>query len=414
MKAHTRMALALVLGLAAGMLPVGKSWAPVFEPIGSLWVNAIRMPVIPLVVSLIIGAISSADGLGVGRLAARAMALFLLSLSGFVAIATLVTPLLLRPLTLDPAGSEALRAAAGVDPAALRGLTPREWLVSLVPTNPFKAAADGALLPLMLFGVLYALAVARLEPERRRTQARFFQGVADAMLTVIRWVVAIAPVGVFALAWGLGSHLGRAAVGAIGYYIVVDVALVVAAGVALYLVTMLVGRVPLRRLQEALFPAQALAVGARSSLAALPLLIDGARGRLRLPEPVVGLVLPLGASLFKVGAAVTWPIGALLVARLYGIDLSGAKLVAFAVGTVALSLSSPGIPSGGFLIQAPLYTAVGLPPEGLGILIAIDLVPDLFKGPLNVTGYLSAATVVARLEGWSGGNASPPERVETG
>jgi len=154
-------------------------------------------------------------------------------------------------------------------------------------------------------------------------------------------------------------------------------------------------------MSPALLPAQTIAFTSRSSLAALPVLLD-AQERLGLSAAVAGFVLPLCASIFKLNSPITWPLGAVLVSQLYGVDFGGTNLVIFAIGSVILSLTVPGIPSGGFFVQAPLYLAVGLPPEGLGILIAVDFIPDLFKTLLNVTSYASTAIIVSvRGEGRS-------------
>lgn len=157
----------------------------------------------------------------------------------------------------------------------------------------------------------------------------------------------------------------------------------------------MIGRVTPRALLGAISPALVIGISSRSSLAALPVLITGLREKLKTPEPVLGVVVPLAASIFKFNAAITWALGAVFVAALYGVDVSAAHWLTFGVGTVLLSLTTPGIPSGGFLVQAPLYLAIGLPAEGLGILIAIDLIPDMFKTPINVMGYASAAAIAS-------------------
>jgi Na+/H+-dicarboxylate symporter len=156
---------------------------------------------------------------------------------------------------------------------------------------------------------------------------------------------------------------------------------------------------PLREIASAILPAQTIAFSSRSSLAALPVLLTDAPVRLGMSQTVAGFVLPLCASIFKVNSPITWPLGAVLVAQLYGVDFGGTNLVMFGIGSVILSLTVPGIPSGGFFVQAPLYLAVGLPPEGLGILIAVDFIPDLFKTLLNLTSYATTALLVARVEG---------------
>jgi Na+/H+-dicarboxylate symporter len=394
-----QVALALVLGFVAGIVLRDSGAVPFVEPVGTVWINAIRMPVLPLIVCLLISAIAgSQDSRRIGVLGVRSLAVIVAMLAVFAVIMTPLTPLLLGDLRFDPESTAALRQAARFDPALMQNVSLREWLLSLVPANPVRAAADGSLLPLVIFSVAYGLALAATRDAVRDTHVRFCQGVADAMTVVIRWVLAVAPIGVFALAFSVGAHLGIAAAGAIiRYILVVAGCLTVALGV-LYAVTVLFGGIPLRTFAAAVLPAQTIAFSSRSSLASLPVLISDARTKLRLSESVVGFVLPLGASIFKLNSPITWPLGAMLVAQLYGIEFGGSKLAIFAAGSVVLALTTPGIPSGGFFVQAPLYLSVGLPPEGLGILIAIDFIPDLFKTTLNVTSYASVALIVTRGE----------------
>ena len=271
-----------------------------------------------------------------------------------------------------------------------------DWVTSLIPVNPIKAAADGALLPVVLFTLAFSFALSRTAEATRTTMVTFFRGISEAILILVRWILALAPIGVFALAVALGSRLGTAAIGAIGFYIAVCIGMMVVSFGFLYLVVVLGTRIPLRQFSRAVLPAQAVAFSSRSSLAALPALIGGARDQLHLSEEVTGFVLPLGVSAFKLTAAIYWLIGALLVARLYGLDLSTAQIATIAVASVVLNASTPGIPSGGLLIQAPLYSAMGLPLEGLGVLIAIDTIPDMFKSMINVTADMVVATLLDR------------------
>lgn len=394
-----RVALALVAGFIAGVGLQHTVLPGFIEPVGTLWINAIRMPVLPLIVCMLIAAIArSGDTRVVGALGTRTLAVMLVVLSLFAVIMTPVAQALLGGITFDSESTASLRAAARFDSALLQQVTLREWLLSLIPVNPIRAAADGALLPLVVFSLAYGLALSRVPDGTRRTHVLFCEGVVEAMTTLIRWVLAAAPVGIFALAVSVGAHLGTAAAGAIVIYIVAcALSLVVAIGL-LYFITARIARMPLRRFAPAILPAQSIAFASRSSLAALPVLLNDARARLGLPDAVAGFVLPLCASIFKPNSPITWPLGAMLVAQLYGVDFEGMKLVIFAIGSVLLSLTVPGIPSGGFFVQAPLYLAVGLPPEGLGILIAVDFVPDLFKTALNLTSYATTALVVARWE----------------
>jgi proton glutamate symport protein len=391
------VATALAAGFVAGMLLRATDVPRYIEPLGTLWINAIRMPVLPLIVTMLIASIAgSSDTRQIGTLGGRTLAVMLTMLSLFAVVMMPLAKFLLGGLTFDPESTAALREAARFDPALLQQVSLREWLLALVPNNPIRAAADGALLPLVIFSLGYGLALSRVSEKNRETHVRFFQGVADAMSTIIRWVVIVAPIGVFALAVSVGARLGAAAAGAIIVYILACVICLSVAIVLLYVVTSRLGHVPLRTLAPALLPAQTIAFTSRSSLAALPVLLTDAQRKLGVTPTVAGFVLPLCASIFKPNSPITWPLGAVLVAQLYGVDFAGTNLAIFAIGCVILSLTVPGIPSGGFFVQAPLYIAVGLPPEGLGILIAIDFIPDLFKTLLNLTSYASTALMVSR------------------
>src|SRR5688572_18573232 len=243
------------------------------EPLGTIWINAIRMPVLPLIVMMLIASIAgSKDTRQIGTLGGRTLLVMLALLSLFAVIMMPLAKALLGGLTFDPASTAALREAARFDPALLQQVSLREWLLSLVPNNPIRAAADGALLPLVIFSLAYGMALSRVADSIREVHVRFCQGVADAMTTIIRWVVIVAPIGVFALAMSVGARLGAAAAGAIIVYILACVAALIVAIALLYVIMWKFSTVPLRVLAPALLPAQTIAFTSRSSLAALPVL----------------------------------------------------------------------------------------------------------------------------------------------
>ena len=173
------------------------------------------------------------------------------------------------------------------------------------------------------------------------------------------------------------------------------VLLVLAIGL-LYPVAVLLGRVSPASFARAALPAQAVAMGTRSSLAALPAMLDSAEKQLQLRREVSGFVLPLAVSTFRLNLAVSWIVGGLFIARLYGVPFGVASIATFYVAAVLMSFSVPGIPSGSLFIIAPLFPTVGLPVEGVGILIALDAVPDIFKTTLNVTGHMTVAAILGR------------------
>ena len=164
----------------------------------------------------------------------------------------------------------------------------------------------------------------------------------------------------------------------------------------MYAVVRVFSDVPLARFARALIPAQIVAISTRSSVAALPAMIDGATRVLRLPMHVSGFALPFGVSVFRLNQAVTWIVSALFVSKLYGVPLSTAQLAFLGACSVPMSFSIPGIPSGGLFIIAPFFVSVGLPIEGMGILLALDAIPDMFKTLLNVTSQMATTVLLAR------------------
>lgn len=393
---------ALVAGFLVGGTAVATS-ARVAEPllavtgpVGTLWVNAIRMTVIPLVVSLLItGVASMGDLRTVGRIGVRSLALFVALLAAVGLVVALIAPALYALYEVDPVSAAALRASVAATGVQVPELpTFAAWLTSLVPINPIKAAVDGAILPLLVFSVAFAIGVAHVPAHAREPVLALFRAIGDAMLRVVGWVLRLSPIGVFALAVTLGGRLGYSGAGAIGFYFLTHCALLLLAAALLYPVAVFLGRVPLRVFARAALPAQTVAMGTRSSLAALPAMLEAAEHKLRLSREVSGFALPLGVSIFRLNVAVSWIVGGLFIGQLFGLPFGVQAIATFYLASIVMSFSVPGIPSGSLFIIAPLLPTVGLPVEGVGILIALDAVPDIFKTLLNVTGHLTVATVV--------------------
>jgi proton glutamate symport protein len=408
MKETTAVLIALGAAVICGIAIAASGSASLLRatdfiaPVGTLWVNAIRMTVIPLVVSLLVtGVASASDVRSISRMGGRMLLVFVLLLAG---TALVVMPLSLALFQLLPhrLGLMALPSgaveAAGQLAAAGQTQTFSAWLSSLLPQNPIAAAASGAMMPLVLFTLLFALAIARSPAPARATLLGFFQALGDAMLTLVRWVVMLAPVGVFALVLPLAVHAGAELAGAIGVYIVAYSVGNVVVTLLLYPVMALAARIPMGRFARAALPAQLIAFSSSSSIASLPALVESAERGLGLPARVTGFVLPLAVSTFKIAAPLSWTVGALFVGWFYGIPLHGTQIATIAFAAVFLAFAVPGIPRGAFIMLTPLFLAIGLPVEGIGILIAVDAIPDTFSTVLNVTGDLAAAALVARGE----------------
>ncbi len=402
-----KVLIGLIGGLLAGMavgalgnpnLDAIASW---IEPLGTLWVNAIRMTVIPLVGSLLIVGVVGTDVRAVGRIGGRAIGLFLALIAFAAALTALVTPPLVGRLEPDLEAAASLRenlagaegAASGADVQTLG-----EWLVGLVPSNPMGAIADGAMLPFIIFTLLFSLAAARIAVAHREALTSFFKAVSETMLVLIGWILDLAPIGVFALALTLGANMGLNAAGAIVYYIILHSALCIALVLLIYPLAVFGGRMPLKEFIQGALPAQAVAFSSRSSLASLPPALEEAENRLKLPAAINSFLLPLGFSTFRITAPVPMIVGAYFIAYFYGITLEPIHLLTMVVTSLLASFTVPGVPGGGVIAAVPVFEAVGLPVEGIGILLAVDTIPDIFRTTGNVTGNIGAAVVLARGE----------------
>jgi Na+/H+-dicarboxylate symporter len=383
--------------LASGKVPAAATIVAVLQPIGTIFINLIRMTVLPLVASMLVASVGSLAASGTpARVGARAagLAIALLAIAAVITIA--VAAPAMATMRIDERAALALRPAAQTSANATAAPSIAQWFIDLVPQNVAKAAADGAMLPVIMFAVLFGLALARVAEERREAVLRTAQGIADAMQRIVAWILAAAPVGVFALAVPLAARLGLTAAGAVAAYVVLVVSLTIAVAIVLlYPLGIVAGRMPLTTFVAYCAPAQAVAFASRSSLAALPAMLESAEAE-KLPGIVSGLVLPLAASIFRVGGAVAMPVGALFLARLYGVAVSLPQLASMAVTTVLASFAVPGIPGGSIIAMVPVLSAANVPIDGIGILLAVDAIPDMFRTTENVTGSLALAAALRK------------------
>jgi proton glutamate symport protein len=225
-----------------------------------------------------------------------------------------------------------------------------------------------------------------------------FQGLADAMLVVVGWILKALPLGVFALCLDFAYRSGMRATGVIAAWILIVSGVLVVVTLLLYPVSTIFGRVSTARFARAVAPAQLVAVSTRSSLASLPALVRGGQRHLTLPSSATGLVLPLCVTAFKLDCGVGPVVQLLFLAHVFRVPLGLGQIASFFLIQLILSFSAAGIPSMGSLRSIPAYLAVGIPIEAIFILNAVETIPDIFKTLLNVTGDMSAAAILSRRE----------------
>ena len=404
--------VALFAGLAAGLLlhglpPAVAERALAFsEPVGALWLNALRMTVLPLVAALLITSVGgTAQQLRAGQLTARALILFVVLLAVAATLGALLSALFLELWPVAPEAASALRTGAGVALPPVAAPSVQDWFAALVPANVFDAAAKGAMLPLVVFALLFGFALARIEPARRERLLEFFQAFSDTLFMLVRGVLVVAPVGVFALALAVGFRGGAGAAGAIGHYLLLVCGLSIVLTLLAYPFAVFGGRVGLKAFARAAAPAQVVAISTQSSLASLPAMLAGFAtlpGRARGAD----VILPLAVSLFRMTSPIVNIAIVLFVAHVSGVA-PGVGAYAAGIGlAVVTSWAVAGVPSTitFFNTTVPISLAMGVPLQLLPLLLAVEVISDLFRTVGNVTTDLAVAAVLTR-------DAAPAEAI---
>ncbi|MFN3619156.1 dicarboxylate/amino acid:cation symporter [Sphingorhabdus sp.] len=395
-----RLLIALTVGLSAGSLFAGTNYEgpllSVARPIGKLWLDALTMTVVPLVTALLIAGVFEAGQSGGNAIARRAMAWF----AGLLVVVSLLGGLVaLGLLQLSPIPDQAARLTAAV--AAPVPMTTGAWTDNIIPANIVKAAADTAMVPLVVFALLFGFALTRIDRDHGENIARMFRGIAETMLVIVGWVLWIAPIGVLALAFGVGVALGAGAAGILLHYVIVIILVCLTIATMMHILAATLGLAGVIKFARAVIPAQAVAMSTQSSLASLPVMLSAAPA-LRVDTASAGIILPLAVSLFRAASAAANVAVAVYLAQLHGVPITTGTFIAGALVAAAVSVGAVGLPAqvSFFAVIAPVCVAMGVPVTLLPLLLAIETLPDVFRTLGNVTADLT----VMRLAGHKPGN----------
>jgi Na+/H+-dicarboxylate symporter len=419
MQLYTKISIGLVAGAVVGAavnvtgLALSPAWTegalPLLNFVGNGFIRAITMIVIPLVVaSLTIGVASLGDIRKLGRIGGKTLAYYFTTTAIAITIG-LSLALLIKPGSrMNPESRDALGAEFAGEAASRLQLAedrPGVWevLLQMIPNNPVAAAAQGNLLPLIVFVIIFAAAVSLLQPVRRDAILNFAGGVNDASMIVIDWIMKVAPYAVFALIASVISRFGLDVLQSLAIY-----TLVVAAGLLLHafgtygtMVALLAKLNPLdffRRIRKV----PLIAFSTSSSNATLPLTIETAEEELGVSNSVASFVLPLGATVNMDGTALYQGVATVFIAQVYGIELGLAALLTIVLTATLASIGAAGVPSAGIITLILVLQSVGLATQaaaGIALILGVDRILDMLRTAVNVTGDLSAAAFVARSEG---------------
>jgi proton glutamate symport protein len=406
---HWQVLLALLLAVAAGFAsgPQGAA-LPAFDFIGTLFLNALKMLVVPLIAAAIINGLSSVRGAALGRMGLLTLGYY--AFSGLLAILTgLLFVNLLAPGIVDGQPAKALMGLDASTAEVEKQMADRgagdfaQVILLLFPPNIFAAAANGQMLGIICFSLLFGWAVSRLPEALGRTQREFWNGFYEVMIKLTNLVMRFAPIGVFGLVAEVVAQTGWSAVRPLAvFFAAVLLGLLTHALVTLPLILRLLARVSPWKHYRAMAPALATAFSTSSSAATLPVTIECMEERAAVPRKVTSFVLPIGANVNTDGSALYECVVVMFIAQAYGVELSLAQQFVVVLGALLTGIGIAGIPSASLVGIAVILGAVGLPLEGIGLVLAVDRILDMCRTTVNVFGDSCGAVVVGRLTGEDG------------
>jgi Na+/H+-dicarboxylate symporter len=403
---------ALAAGIAVGALLEGNGQVvAIADAVGGLWLRGLQMTIVPLVAALlVVGIVQTVAAARAGEMARRTLLSFAAILLAGAVLAVLATPALLAVFPIPGEAAGALRAGlAPSEPVPVPGIA--DFAASLVPQNIVAAAADGAMLPLIVFFALFGVAVTRLPPAPRQTMAGVFAALAGALLIMIGWVLKLAPLGVFALALAVAAKSGAAAVGVLAHYIAVVSLVGLGVMLGAYLVAVVGARIGLGAYSRAMIPAQAVAISTQSSLASLPAMLGSCR-ELRVRQSTADFVLPLAVALFRAtGPAMNLAV-VIYVATMFDVPLTPAVLAAGIGAAMLTTLGAVSLPGSVSFVTsiAPIAVAMGVPLGPLALLIAVEVLPDIMRTLGNVSMDVAVTALVDRRTRDAEADVSPAGR----
>jgi Na+/H+-dicarboxylate symporter len=413
---HWQILIAIAIAVPAGLLAgedagiLGVSFYSVFDFLGTLFINALKMLIVPLIASsMIVGVANIGSGGALGRLGGRT-AFFYATTSLTAILVGLLIINVVRPGIADgqPAGERLALAADGADVSVLIGdRGPGDIVqifIRMVPENVFAAAGNnGAILSIIFFSLLFGFFMTKIDAGHRQVLMSFWKGVFEVMTKMTEWIMTLAPIGVFGLVAKVVAKAGLAAAGPLAIF---AACVIVSLAVHLFVTLPMFIRVATRLNPWPMFPAMAPALltafSTASSSATVPVTLDCVEKRAGVSNKVSSFVVPLGATINMNGTALYECAAVLFIAQAYGVEMSLFTQFTVVVLALVTSIGVAGIPAASLVAIAVILTAVGLPAEAIAVLFVFDRILDMSRTAVNVAGDATAAIIVAKLEGEKG------------
>ncbi len=415
LKLHWQILIALLLAVFIGWLVspetsiFGLSIVSIFDFVGKLFLNALKMIIVPLIVSSIIMGVSnlgSSDAFG--RLGGKTLLYYVVT-SLFAILIGITVVNIVQPgivdgkpakemLGLSEDTSEVMMKVEGKSAGDVVGI-----FLRMIPTNIVKAASEGQMLGLIFFSLLFGFFMTRIKLETQKFLQTFWQGVFDVMMLITDLVMKFAPIGVFALVAKVMVISGFDAFRPLlTFFFTVIIALLIHIVIVMPLLLKFIGGVSPLKHYQAMAPALLTAFSTASSSATLPVTIDCVEDRAGVSNRVTSFVLPLGATVNMDGTALYECVAAIFIAQAYGLDLTLGTQVSIVILALMTSIGVAGIPSASLVAIAIILAAIGLPAEGIGLILAVDRVLDMCRTAVNVFSDSCGAVIIGRTEGEKG------------
>ncbi len=409
MSLTNRILIAMLAGIVIGSIlnlmlgsdtlaPEHEAWVRtwlvdgVFDVIGRVFIASLKLLVVPLVfVSLVCGSASLGDSARMGPIAAKTVLAYLATTAIAISLALLVARIISPGAGVDLAGDATFEATA---PPPLT-----EVIVNIFPSNPIQAMAEGNMLQIIVFALLFGYAISHAGEAGRRLAA-FFSDLETAVMKMVEILINLAPYGVLALLAKLFTDLGFGAILDLGAYVLTVLLVLLLHALGVYsLLLSLIGRVSPLAMWRKMRPVWAFAFSTASSGATLPITLRTVEKRLGVHNSVAGFTVPLGATVNMDGTAIMQGVATVFIAQVYGIDLSfGAYMTVILTATLA-SIGTAAVPGVGLITLALVLGQAGLPLEGIALILGVDRILDMVRTAVNVTGDATVSVIVARSEG---------------
>ena len=381
------------LGILAGFI-FGEGIIPLAEPLSEIFLRLLRMAIIPLVITSVVSAVVQVgSAYGLGRMGLRTLGYYVMT-----SLLAIITGQILVNIFKPGRGAEiGLEASPESIEAVERGLG--EILMNIIPENPIAAAASGDVLPVIFFCILFGYFITLLKSEQRTTLGNFFDAAFEAMMKMTTFVIWSAPVGVFGIIAEIVAKTGFSAFKSLGFYFII-----VLAGLAIHMFFTLpvllwsLGKLSPVRHYKGMLPAIFTAFSTCSTIVTLPLTMKAVTENSGVSKRAAGFVLPIGATMNMDGTALYECVATIFIAQVYGFDLTLGAQITIAITAVLASIGAASIPMSGMVMMSIILGAVGLPLEGVAIILAVDRILDMFRTTANVFSDSCGAVIISRFE----------------